>query len=294
MMTLSLILLADVAFAAFGACALLVLFFRAVIKQDWIIFFTFAAIFVAVLNARFFLLSMGDSMSLVVSIADVTNNFGVNGDFQGLRALTTCVDNNCTALPFYTFHASWAVSLYERYALASTQTRTMLIYTHIICQSVGFVLSLLLLKWDGLGHHSKYHAGLGYVAVILVAFGLLSACELASDHDDVPNYGGMYSRLGFWMMAIETFTPMVLGIKARQFGDIEGHRRWMIRYVGSMFGAFAIFRYVIHLTGPLLRQYNGASHLLAIWVCCPLGILIADLCYIAHERGTKAVKSHRE
>jgi hypothetical protein len=50
----------------------------------------------------------------------------------------------------------------------------------------------------------------------------------------------------------------------------------MFRYAGSMWGAFWLFRVMLFVLGPLLRNYNTASLLICIWFSAPLGILIAE------------------
>ena len=51
----------------------------------------------------------------------------------------------------------------------------------------------------------------------------------------------------------------------------------MIRFAGSMWGAFWLFRVILFVMGPVLRDYPSANILLCIWVSAPLGILIAEL-----------------
>jgi hypothetical protein len=51
---------------------------------------------------------------------------------------------------------------------------------------------------------------------------------------------------------------------------------WMIRFAGSMWGAFWLFRLMLIVTGPLLRQWESLSLLLSIWLSAPLGIAIAE------------------
>ena len=51
----------------------------------------------------------------------------------------------------------------------------------------------------------------------------------------------------------------------------------MLRYAGSMWGAFWLFRVMEFVLGPLLRNYDTASILICIWFSAPLGILIAEV-----------------
>ena len=50
----------------------------------------------------------------------------------------------------------------------------------------------------------------------------------------------------------------------------------MIRFAGSMWGAFWLFRVILFVMGPLLRDYQSANILLCIWLSGPLGIVITE------------------
>ena len=50
----------------------------------------------------------------------------------------------------------------------------------------------------------------------------------------------------------------------------------MIRFVGAMYGAFWIFRVLLMVTGPQLREWETVSLLISIWASAPLGLLMAD------------------
>ena len=43
-----------------------------------------------------------------------------------------------------------------------------------------------------------------------------------------------------------------------------------------MYGAFWLFRVLLIVTGPLLRELESASLLISIWASAPLGLIIAD------------------
>ena len=54
------------------------------------------------------------------------------------------------------------------------------------------------------------------------------------------------------------------------------HRVWMIPLIGAMYGAFWIFRVLLMVTGPRLREWETVSLLISIWASAPLGLLMAD------------------
>ncbi len=53
----------------------------------------------------------------------------------------------------------------------------------------------------------------------------------------------------------------------------------MIRHIGSMWGAFWLFRVMLVVTGPLLRNHETASLLISIWLSAPLGVVLAEFLF---------------
>jgi hypothetical protein len=78
-------------------------------------------------------------------------------------------------------------------------------------------------------------------------------------------------------MSLRVYSYAVVGVLAICGADVFAHRIWMIRFAGSMWGAFWIFRLMLLVTGPLLRNWESASILVSIWISAPLGILIVEL-----------------
>jgi hypothetical protein len=79
-------------------------------------------------------------------------------------------------------------------------------------------------------------------------------------------------------MSLCVYGSAVMGVMAIRKGDAITHRIWMIRFVGSMWGAFWLFRVMLFVLGPLLRNWEAAALLICIWFSAPLGILIAEVC----------------
>ena len=67
-----------------------------------------------------------------------------------------------------------------------------------------------------------------------------------------------------------------MGVVAICKGDAAGHRVWMWRFAGAMWGSFWLFRVMLFVLGPILRGYEAASVLFCIWLSAPLGVLIAE------------------
>ena len=110
-----------------------------------------------------------------------------------------------------------------------------------------------------------------------MTLGTVSAIWLAGSHGGVSEYGGNMSMYGFWSMSLFVYGCAVMGVLAIRRGDRVAHRIWMIRFAGSMWGAFWLFRVMLFVLGPLLRDYEAANILVCIWLSAPLGILIAEV-----------------
>lgn len=118
---------------------------------------------------------------------------------------------------------------------------------------------------------------MGRLTLVLLLVGVGSAASLAAEHGEVVHYGGVAAKLGFWFMGACVLGCALLGWVTARRGDYEAHRRWMIRFVGSMWGSYWLFRAIELLLGPLLRAYDAASILVCIWASAPLGILVAEI-----------------
>jgi hypothetical protein len=51
----------------------------------------------------------------------------------------------------------------------------------------------------------------------------------------------------------------------------------MWRFVGTMWGSFWLFRVMLFVLDPLLREHEAIALLLCIWFSAPLGMLIAEV-----------------
>ena len=81
---------------------------------------------------------------------------------------------------------------------------------------------------------------------------------------------------GFWFMSLCVYACAIMGVVAIRKGDIVEHRKWMIRFAGSMWGSFWLFRVMLFVLDPLLRDYEAAAIQICIWFSAPLGILLAE------------------
>jgi hypothetical protein len=104
---------------------------------------------------------------------------------------------------------------------------------------------------------------LGYVSLASLTIGVGCACLLAAEHGSVVDYGGYLSVFGFLSACV--YACAIMGIVSIRRRDFDSHRKWMFRYAGSMWGAFWLFRVMLFVLGPVLRNYNTASLLICIW-----------------------------
>lgn len=246
--------------------------------------FLFAGVALALyLNIGYFVQGQAAAIAHFVGLYDVFDNLGL-GRTEGADALATCADNACSVWgDRYVNHPSWGVAFYERFA-NGPGLRKNLLYVHIALNSVAFALTHWQLFRPGTRANKRSHQLIGRVSFGFLTAGSVAAVWLASEHGDVSEYGGRLAELGFYSMTVFVYGTAIVGVvKARQ-GDVASHRTWMLRHVGSMWGAFWLFRLLLVVTGPLLRTVESASLLISIWFSAPLGIVIAE---VARRRLTK-------
>lgn len=244
-------------------------------RRDARPFLAFGVVLMLGLNVRYFVEGQPAAISFFVGIYDVFDNIGLGSD-EGAPALATCADNACTVWgDRFLHHPSWGVAFHERF-LDGPQLRTNLLYGHIFFNSIAFVLMHHQLLPAGRGAAASRHRLIGRITFATMSIGTVLAVWLATEHHSVDEYGGILATLGFYSMSAFVFGTALMGVRAARSGDLVSHRRWMIRFVGSMWGSFWLFRVMLVVTGPALRSFESVSLLLSIWLSAPLGILIAE------------------
>ncbi len=204
------------------------------------------------------------------------DNLGLRAG-EGAAALATCPNNACSVWgDTYLTHPSWGTAFHARF-LSDAELRTYLLYAHQSFNSIVFVLMHVQLWRPGgvVGSNASSHKTIGRISFACLTVGTLCALWLASSHGSVSEYGGNLSMVGFWSMSLFVYGCAVMGVTAIRRGDRATHRIRMIRFAGAMWGAFWLFRVLLFVLGPLLRDYEAANILVCIWLSAPLGILIA-------------------
>ena len=262
--------------AFYGALVVwVVLLAYAIKRRSYKTFLGFGVAILLFLNVRYLTTGSANGISNFIGIYDVFDNIGL-GRSEGAPALAQCADNACTVWgDRYVYHQSWGVAFYDRFANGPA-LRNNLLYGHIFFNTIAFVLMHYQLLRPGTGSNPARHRLVGRISFAAVSIGTFFAVWLASEHGEVSEYGGNLAMLGFWSMSAFVYGTAVMGVVTIRRGDHNAHRTWMIRFAGSMWGAFWLFRVMLVVTGPLLRNYETASILISIWFSAPLGILIAE------------------
>ena len=129
----------------------------------------------------------------------------------------------------------------------------------------------------GYGKNRQQHRIVGRIAFASLTLSVICATWLASQHGPVTEYGGALAEYGFYSMAVFVYACAVMGIVKARAGDMEMHRVWMFRFMGAMWGSFWLFRVMLFVIDPLLRNYEAAAILICIWASAPLGILMGEM-----------------
>ena len=253
----------------------LMLLLRAVRRRryGWVVGFGIALMLI--LNVRYLVEGAPAGIAFFIGIYDVLNNVGLAPDAK-VAGMTGCVDGQCSVWGGrFALHTTWGVAFYERF-VADAPLRSMLLYGHVFFNSLVFVLMHVQMLRTGSGMHRKAHRVLGRVSFLLLTASVVCAVWLASEHGAVPQYGGRLSEFGFYSMAAVVYATAVMGVLAIRSGDRVGHRIWMWRFAGTMWGSFWLFRVMLFVLDPLLRDREAVALLICIWWSAPLGLLIAE------------------
>jgi len=261
-------------YAALAVWALLLV--RGVQQRSFRLFLLFGIGLMLYLNVGYVIFGAPASIASFIGIYDVLINVGLQPTADA-AAVSGCADNACTVWgDRFVQHSAWGAAFYDRFA-NGPEFRSTLLYGHIVFNSLVFVLIHIQLFKPGYGNSRGSHKLLGRVTFILLTISLFCAVWLASEHASVKEYGGWLAEYGFYSMAAFVYGTAIMGIVAIRSGDTAKHRVWMFRFIGSMWGSFWLFRVMLFVLDPLLRNYEAAALVIVIWCSAPLGILIAEL-----------------
>lgn len=264
-----------------------VLLVHGVRKQSFRPFLIFGIALMLFLNIGYFVNGIPASIASFIGIYDVLINLGLAENTEA-AAISTCANNACTVWgSTYTQHPAWGAAFYDRFA-NGPEFRSTLLYGHILFNSIAFVLMHVQLFWPGYGERRAQHRWIGMATFTALTVSLICATWLASQHSPVSEYGGAWSEFGFYSMSAFVYGCAIMGIIHARKGNLEAHRIWMFRFAGSMWGAFWIFRVMLFVIDPLLRDVNAAAILICIWGSAPIGIVVGDLIRRRLDRVTRS------
>ena len=229
------------------------------------------------LNLRYFIEGAPRSIAFFIGIYDVLDNLGLSK--EGAAAMATCANNDCSIWgDRFAYHPKWGVAFYERF-LTGPQFRRNLLYGHIFFNTVTFVLMHVQLWRPATDDAARkmWHRRIGRILFASLTLGVGCACWLATEHGAVAEYGGVLSQFGFYFMSACVYTCAVLGVLAIRRSDADGHKKWMIRFAGSMWGSYWLFRVVLFFIDPIFRDQDTLAIQVVIWGSAPAGILVAEI-----------------
>ena len=237
------------------------------------------------LNGRYLVEGATDGIAFFIGIYDVLMNIGLEpGETSG--AVMACPDNACTVWgETYVNHSAWGVAFYDRFA-TGPEFRSTLLYGHIVGNSMAFLLLHVQMARPGMRHSG--HRILGWLTLLFLSLGVFCAVWLASEHGPVVEYGSALSAYGFYSMSFFVSACAIMGVVAIRSGDHARHRVWMWRFAGSMWGSFWLFRVVLFVIDPLLRDHAAVAIQICIWGSAPAGILLAELVRCRIDRGRQS------
>jgi len=230
------------------------------------------------INFRYGVAPIEENIRFFIAIYDPLDNLFRKSDSQ--TQLLTCPDNNCTLLD-YKYHAPWTITYYERFVGEGQvkMFRRARLYIHTVLQSIAWALPLLQFSAGLRKNYPALHRWLGRLIAISVFVSIGSAVSLASEHGGHANYGGDLAKYGFFFMGFICVSTLLVGlVQMRFYKDVRRHREWMIRWWGTMWGSFLIFRIIELLTGPFIDYTTPIFSIqCSIWLSPLLGLLCAEL-----------------
>ena len=215
------------------------------------------------------------------TVYDPFHNVGLgNGTMDDFPGLARCNGghNRCTLLDDYEYHAAWATTLYTRFSDgADAVLNRAKLTAHAWLNTTAFIICLVQMHGPTRKKYLDLHRKMGWAAIALVTCGTGCSLWLASDHGDLEYYGGNVAVAGWFVSVAGTlFGTLIPGVLAVLRKDIAGHKKWMTRFYGSMWGAFLVFR-LMFLVGRLMAWHKNAMILINIWTCTPIGVLLAEV-----------------
>lgn len=167
---------------------------------------------------------------------------------------------------------------------AAFESNRIIVYVHVFASSLALVCGPLAFIERIRRHHLSWHRWLGRVYLVLGvlvggSFGLALAFRA---------FGGAVSTAGFAGLAVLWLSTGLMGYIAIRRGEIESHRRWMIRNFALTLAAVTL-RFYVPLAMLLDFDFELAYRAIA-WLCWVPNLVLAEL-LIGRRRAESSWKS---
>ena len=260
------------------------------------------------LNARYFLWTCADSIRFFIALYDPFIHVGLDSggakafvdaalgrpvdanvswayDVDATPGLRPCLENyDCGLLPYYKQHPDWAGVFYSEFAdsddgSVEPEASRLTLRAHIAIQTLSLVLCFFQVFVLRPPAWKRAHKVCGYVAASAALVGSCLGLSMGLDDrgdDKFESYGAMKAVVGWASMFLVVMATLVPGINAARRKDFAAHEAWMLRFYGSMWGAFLAFRLLFIAAGRLCLRSRGTTALVAVWLGAPVGVGIAE------------------
>ena len=146
-------------------------------------------------------------------------------------------------------------------------------YFHFLGGSIALVFGALQFNGFLRKRFINFHRwlGRGYLIAVLASgiAGLVMATSSA---------GGLITDLGFGLLAVFWIVTAIMAYVKIRAGDVESHRRWMVRNYALTYAAVSLRIYLPLSLGVMQYDFNDAYQVIA-WACWVPNLLIAEFIF---------------
>jgi uncharacterized membrane protein len=148
-----------------------------------------------------------------------------------------------------------------------------------VAHTVAGAIALLVLPWQLLPalrrRRARLHRGLGRIYVAAVAVSGTSALPIA-----LGSFAGPIAASGFAMLAVCWLATTLTGWRMMRTGDVDGHRRWMVRSAALTCAAITLRLYLP--LPPALGFTFAEGYRVIAWACWVPNLLLVE--YLLRQR----------
>ncbi|CAK9090514.1 unnamed protein product [Durusdinium trenchii] len=157
---------------------------------------------------------------------------------------------------------------------------------HIHVLSMTLALSISFLHIFVL--RGKIQRRAGQLSALSAAIGVPMGLVVGLTNTTSAAYGGMWAVYGWMWMAGSSFFLLSKGVLAVLQGQIKSHKRWMTHFYVSMWCDFLIFRLMLVVVTPFVRQCISCAFLPMIYLSPLIGLIAGELVLRNKDNGSWA------